>query len=136
FWAVAGLNAAAWPLAFLVIEIGRAPRGGRAVLATALGITLSSLGLLLVGWGLVMVLAPEYTVGWYLPARGGNGTENRRRTTRRRAGSRCAGCGTARRGARDASPRSPPRSGPTPGSRCWRAEASSGSSRSASGSSR
>ena len=63
FWAVAGLNAAAWPLAFLVIEIGRAPRGGRAVLATALGITLSSLGLLLVGWGLVMVLAPEYTVG-------------------------------------------------------------------------
>src|SRR5690606_40829683 len=64
FWAVAGLNAAAWPLAFLVIEIGRAPRGGRAVLATARRGTLSSRGLLAVVWGAVLALVRGFTWCW------------------------------------------------------------------------
>lgn len=75
WWAVLGIIAAAWPLAFLVTGVLRVPRGGRAVYSTAFGITLSSVGLLQIGWGLVLLLAPEYTVGWYFPARGGNGTE-------------------------------------------------------------
>lgn len=75
WWAVVGIVTAAWPLAFLVHGVLRVPRGGRAVYSTAFGITLSSIGLLQIGWGLVLLLAPEYTVGWYFPARGGNGTE-------------------------------------------------------------
>lgn len=65
-----------WPLAFLVTGFGAAPRRYRAVGMAAIGLTLSSIGLLQVGWGLVMVLNPEYTVGWYFPARTGEGRES------------------------------------------------------------
>ena len=28
---------------------------------------------MLIGWGLVMLLYPEYTVGWWFPGKGGRG---------------------------------------------------------------
>lgn len=71
FWAVAGIVAVAWPVAFLVAGFGATPRQRRAVFVTAAVLTVSSPGLLLVGWGLVMVLNPEYAIGWYIPARSG-----------------------------------------------------------------
>lgn len=71
WWAVAGIVALAWPLAFLVTGFRATSRQQVAVFATALGLTLSSIALLPIGWGLVMVLNPEYAVGWYLPARRG-----------------------------------------------------------------
>ena len=64
FWAVAGIVAVAWPVAFLVAGFGATPRQRRAVFVTAAALTVSSPGLLLVGWGLVMVLNPEYAIGW------------------------------------------------------------------------
>jgi hypothetical protein len=73
-WAVAAIVALVWPLAFLVTGFGATSRQRRAVYAIAVGLTVSSIGLLQIGWGLVMVLHPEYAVGWYIPARGG-GTE-------------------------------------------------------------
>lgn len=73
-WAVAAFVAVVWPMAFLVTGFGAARKDSRAVLLTAVGLTLSGLGLLQVGWGLVMMLNPEYTVGWYIPSRTG-GTE-------------------------------------------------------------
>jgi hypothetical protein len=74
WWAVAGIVALVWPLAFLVTGFGATSRQRRAVYAAAFALTTSSIGLLQIGWGLVMLLHPEYAVGWYIPARGG-GTE-------------------------------------------------------------
>lgn len=71
FWAVAGIVALVWPVAFLVTGFGATQRQRWAVYVTAFALTVSSIGLLQVGWGLVMVLHPEYAVGWYIPARGG-----------------------------------------------------------------
>lgn len=71
FWAVAGIVALVWPVAFLVTGFGATQRQRRSVFVTAFALTVSSIGLLQVGWGLVMVLYPEYAVGWYIPARGG-----------------------------------------------------------------
>jgi hypothetical protein len=74
WWAVAGIVALVWPLAFLVTGFGATARQRRAVHAAAFALTISSIGLLQIGWGLVMLLRPEYAIGWYIPARGG-GTE-------------------------------------------------------------
>lgn len=72
WWAVAGIVALAWPLAFLVTAFRATSRQRTAVFSIALGLTVSGFtSLLPIGWGMVMVLNPEYAVGWHIPARGG-----------------------------------------------------------------